>query len=103
MKIKIVKFIKWLFIIFTTLFIVLLISIYISSLSSYKESDFNIPKDFFVTKFGDKDPYSEENWFNDFLSFKKVLKNKSWYFDILSKCLFDKKYMVRFILIWYEI
>ena len=90
---KIVKFIKWLFIIFTTLFIVLLISIYISSLSSYKESDFNIPKDFFVTKFGDKDPYSEENWFNDFLSFKKVLKNKSWYFDILSKCLFDKKYI----------
>jgi len=40
---------------------VLIFSIYISSLGSYKESDFNIPKDFFNTRHFDKDENSIEN------------------------------------------
>ena len=110
--VKLLKYWKWLFIIFITLFIILLISVYISSLNSYKESDFNIPKDFFVTKFWDRDPYSEKNWFEDLIMFIEWLDVDDWrdryrsqermkwskylnkdiyleYFDIESKCIFD--------------
>ncbi len=109
---KLAKIIKWGFIIFIVLFIIFLISIYISSLNSYKENDFNIPKDFFDTKFWDKDSYSEENWFKDLVIFIESLSTKEdvdrpqdrmeWskylnkdidlkYFDILSKCIFDEE------------
>lgn len=87
--IKLLKIIKWLFILFVIWLIILLISIYISSLSSYKESDFNIPKDFFDTKFWDKDPYSEKNWFKDLVEFISFLEGKTGDIDIESKCIFD--------------
>jgi len=84
------KISKWLFIVFILWIILLLLSIYLSSLNSYKESDFNIPKDFFVTKFWDRDPYGEENWFEDFVKFKEsFIKIDLKYFDIESKCIFD--------------
>lgn len=94
-KTKIIKFIKYLLILLFTWAILVLISIYISSLGSYKESDFNIPQDAFQTKFWDKDPYSEENWFNDLVDFINSLENREdlGYFDILSKCIFDEKYI----------
>ncbi len=92
---KLFKFFKWISIIFIIWFIILLISIYISSLNSYKESDFNIPKNFFDTKFWDKDPNSEENWFNDYVKFNELMNNIDYleYFDILSKCIFDGRYI----------
>jgi len=89
---KMLKILKWLFIIFITWFAILLIAVYLSSLNSYKESDFNIPKDFFITKFWDRDLYSEKNWFEDFVKFNELLeKTDLEYFDIESKCIFDKE------------
>jgi len=86
----------------------LFITLYISSLNSYTESDFNIPKDFFKTKYADKDPYSNKNWFNDLVTMSNAVtikgdnfNTKSWtldkninilYFDILWNCIFSKKY-----------
>jgi len=88
----ILKVIKWLFVFLIISFVFLLTSIYISSLNWYKESDFNIPKDFFITKFWDKDPYSKENWFEDFVKFNDELNNFDLqYFNIESKCLFEKE------------
>jgi len=109
---KILKFIKVLIILIILWLIILFISIYISSLNSYKESDFNIPKDFFNTKYFDKDHDSEENWYNDFVTFVESLSHESnvhrpqdrikennylsekidlHYFDMLSKCTFQDK------------
>jgi len=88
------KILKWLFVVFILWIILLLIAVYLSSLNSYKESDFNIPKDFFITKFWDRDPYSEKNWFEDFIKFNELLeKTDLEYFDIESKCIFDKEKM----------
>ncbi len=88
------RVIQWLFITLILWIIILLIAVYFSSLNAYKESDFNIPKDFFVTKFWDKDPYSEKNWFEDFIKFNELLwKSNLEYFDIESKCIFDKEQM----------
>jgi len=58
---KILKVLKWLFITLITGTILLFATIYISSLNSYTEADFNIPKDYFKTKYADKDPNSEQN------------------------------------------
>jgi len=94
---KIKKILKW-FLIFISLFSIILgITIYISSLFSYKESDFNIPKSFFETRFEAKDEKSEKNGFNEFVEFNKMLerdfKNKFnvGYLDLLSKCKFSDK------------
>jgi len=105
---KILKVLKWFFIVLITAIIWLFITIYISSLNSYKESDFNIPKDFFKTKYADKDPLSKENWFNDLVAMNNALTIKGdnfntkswtldkdinlWYFSILWRCIFDEKY-----------
>lgn len=93
-KIIIKKTFKWLSILLITFFIILWISIYVSSLNSYKESDFNIPKDFFNTKFWDKDPYSNENWFQDYILFTELLNDNTelLYFDFFSRCYFDEGY-----------
>ena len=109
---KILKAIKILITLAILWLIILFISIYISSLNSYKESDFNIPKDYFNTKHFDKDPNSEENWYNDFVTFIESLDHESnvhrpqdrikednylsekidlYYFDMLSKCTFKDK------------
>jgi len=105
---KLIKILKWFFIVLTTVIIWLFITIYISSLNSYTESDFNIPKDFFKTKYADKDPFSKENWFNDLVDMSNALTIKGdrinteswtldkdinlWYFNILWNCIFDEKY-----------
>lgn len=76
--------------------IILLISIYISSLNSYKESDFNIPDNYFDTKYSDKDENAEENGFIDFVELNNILSKKDKGFDLLyfdkkSQCIFDNK------------
>lgn len=97
------NFIKWLLIVVFWGVIIVFISIYISSLSSYKESDFNIPKDFFNTKHFDKDENSIKNWFNDFV---KLLNEFLWeknkwfdltYFDNKSRCIFDNKHSCKYL------
>lgn len=69
---KILKYI-WLFIL--SLITILLIVVFISKQSLYKESDFNIPEDFFDTIYSDKDENSEENWFIDLLDLIEKLNN----------------------------
>lgn len=88
----ILQSIKWFFIFFLSGILLLSVSIFISKLNLYKQSDFNIPKDFFNTQFWDKDPYSSENGYNDFVDFIKLLDKKDiWYIDFLSICLFDNE------------
>ena len=87
----ILQSIKWFFIFFLSGILLLSVSIFISKLNLYKQSDFNIPKDFFNTQFWDKDPYSSENGYNDFVDFIKLLDKKDiWYIDFhkLSYLLF---------------
>ncbi len=86
---KVIKIIKWFFIFFILLFIIFLISIYLWSLNSYKQTDFNIPDNFFNTKYWNEDPYSEKNWFELFIKYINRLEWKSLYFDALSKCVID--------------
>lgn len=91
---KIKKSINIFFITLLVLLILLFLSIYISSLNSFRKSDFNIPENFFQTKFWDREPYSDENWFLDFIDFIDYLNEKDFeYTDILSKCTFDIEYV----------
>lgn len=88
----ILQSIKWFFIFFLSGILLLSVCIFISKLNLYKQSDFNIPKDFFNTQFWDKDSYSSENGYNDFVDFIKLLDKKDIsYIDFLSKCLFDNE------------
>jgi len=96
MKNKIKKIIKWLLIIFFVLIVILFIILYISSLGAYKQSDFNIDKNFFQTKYSDKNAESKENWFQDFIILENKLESKRdflRYFEIKSKCIFNEKYI----------
>lgn len=92
---KIIKYISLLILISS---MILAGIIYISSLGSYTEEDFNIPSDFFNTRHYDKDADSEDNWFKDYLKLLEVLdsynKSELQYYDVQSKCIFfnwDKK------------
>lgn len=67
------KILKYISLFLLIISIILGLSIYISSLSSYTEEDFNIPSDFFETRHFDKDAESDENWFKDYVSFFKIL------------------------------
>jgi len=93
---KIKTFIKWIFILLLLSTIILGIIIYVSSIGSYKESDFNIPKDFFETKYSDKDEVSKENWFKDLIKLVNKLEKNSKTFSTnyireRNKCIFEKK------------
>jgi hypothetical protein len=94
---NILKTLKILFIISFISLIILLTSIYLSSLGSYKEDEFNIASDFLNTRHYSENPYSENNWFIDFKKFNDNLgenlneKLKLSYFDLLSKCTFKDK------------
>ena len=90
---KIIKCIKWFLITLLTWLIVLLISIYISRLDLYTPEDFNIPEDFFQTKFSHLDENSWDNWLNDVIDFYNMLNNREdiKYFDILSECIFNNE------------
>ncbi len=84
-------------IILTIISIIWLIAIvYISSLSSYKTSDFNIPEDYFYTRYMDKKIDSKGNGYNDYIDFLKEIEEKSSeiglrYFYFKSKCIIEKK------------
>ncbi|MBT3852763.1 hypothetical protein HOF65_01870 [bacterium] len=58
---NILKTLKILFIISFISLIILLTSIYLSSLGSYKEDEFNIASDFLNTRHYSENPYSENN------------------------------------------
>lgn len=87
------KLLKIVLVIILILIIWLFLSIYVSSLFSYKESDFNISEDFFQTKYYDKGFESEKNWYNEFVSIIKNINENSEeklnYYDIQSKCFFE--------------
>ena len=88
---KILKIIWW---IILFLFIWLFISIYISSLFSYTEENFKIPKSFFNTRHYDKNFDSEDNGYHEFIKLLTYLNDnnseKFSNYDLLSKCFFTK-------------
>ena len=89
------RLIKWFWIVFIWLISLISILVYISSLYSYKESDFeNIPENFFNTFNYNKYINSEENGFKDFKELIAFIdkNNKDIdldYFDKQVKCQFS--------------
>lgn len=77
---KIFKYIFFFIILLITIFSIVL---YLSKQNLYTESDFNIPKWYFDTKYQDKDIYSEDNWYEDYQKFMESFW-KSYSIDLLS-------------------